>query len=439
VIAAEQYATRLVVPASQRMPTTRWGSHKDIAAKALRSSPAHNVPATLTKLEQAVKRATPLRQGRARRARAPARGRRNGAAGREPGRRSHRRRVAGPAGARPTRYPSIARPHGRAAPEGAGKAEQDELVIEAPSIHVHERLSTEAIVKAARRENAQITLFADPGLDRATQVEFYEHEMGWANRLILGDSLVVMTSLLERERMAGQAQLVYIDPPYGINYNSNFQARISDRSPKETNDGSLTREPEQIQAYRDTWELGLHSYLTYLRERLVAARELLADSGSVVVQIGPDNIHLVWTLMDEVFGRDNACPMITVVKTTGHDATLLPEICDCLIWYAKDRTQVKYRQLFEPRIDRSGAYRHVELPDAPRRAMTAEERAKPDSLPSGCQIFRYDNITSQGTSRAFEFEFQGRTFRPPPGSQWKIRREGMDGLARSGYRRDTLS
>jgi adenine-specific DNA-methyltransferase len=175
----------------------------------------------------------------------------------------------------------------------AGKAEQDELAVEAPSIHVHERLSTEAIMKAARRESAQISLFADPGLDRSTQVEFYEHEMGWANRLVLGDSLVVMASLLERERMAGQVQMIYIDPPYGINYNSNFQARMSDRAPKETDDTALTREPEQIQAYRDTWTLGIHSYLTYLRERLVAARDLLADGGSVFVQIGPDNAHLV--------------------------------------------------------------------------------------------------------------------------------------------------
>lgn len=128
----------------------------------------------------------------------------------------------------------------------AGKAEQEELAVEAPSIHVHERLSTEAIMKAAQRESPQIALFADPGLDRATQVEFYEHEMDWANRLILGDSLVVMTSLLERERMAGQVQVAYVDPPYGINYNSNFQARISDRAPRETDDAAITRETEQI-------------------------------------------------------------------------------------------------------------------------------------------------------------------------------------------------
>jgi adenine-specific DNA-methyltransferase len=168
-------------------------------------------------------------------------------------------------------------------------------------------------------------------------VEFYEHEMGWANRLILGDSLVAMTSLLERERMGGQAQLIYIDPPYGINFNSNFQARISNRAPKETDEASITREPEQIQAYRDTWQLGLHSYLTYLRERLVVARELLSESGSAVVQIGPDNLHLVRLLLDEVFGSANHCATITVTKTSQVTAALLPEVTDFLLWYAKDK------------------------------------------------------------------------------------------------------
>jgi adenine-specific DNA-methyltransferase len=183
----------------------------------------------------------------------------------------------------------------------AGKAEQDGLAVEAPSIHVHERLSTEAIIKAARRENAQIALFADPGFDRATQVEFYQHEMDWANRLILGDSLVVMTSLLERERMAGHVQTIYIDPPYGINYSSNFQPSVRSTNVK-NRDGDLTREPEQIQAYRDTWQLGVHSYLTYLRERLAAAKELLTDDGSVFVQIGDERVHLARQLLDEIFG-----------------------------------------------------------------------------------------------------------------------------------------
>lgn len=316
----------------------------------------------------------------------------------------------------------------------AGKAEQDELTVEAPSIHVHERLSTEAIMKATRRENAQIALFADPGLDRATQVEFYEHEMGWANRLILGDSLVAMTSLLERERMGGQAQLVYIDPPYGINFNSNFQARISNRAPKETDDSSVTREPEQIQAYRDTWQLGLHSYLTYLRDRLIAAREMLSDSGSVVVQIGPDNMHLVRSVLDEVMGPSNHCATITVVKTSQVTSALLPEICDHLIWYAKDKTQVVYNQLYERRaLDAvDGDYKHVEMPDGTRRPLTSEEFDAPAGvLAHGGRIYRQGDATSQGFSKTktVDFEFDGESFHPGANRHWLLRAGGMRGLA----------
>jgi adenine-specific DNA-methyltransferase len=315
----------------------------------------------------------------------------------------------------------------------AGKAEETELRVEAPSIHVHERLSTEAILKAARQENAQIALFADPGLDRATQVEFYEHEMGWANRLILGDSLVAMTSLLERERMAGQVQLVYIDPPYGINFNSNFQARISNRTPKETDDETVTREPEQIQAYRDTWQLGIHSYLTYLRERLVATRELLKDSGSIVVQIGPDNMHLVRVLLDEVFGPQNHCATITVAKTSQVTAALLPEVSDFLLWYARDKGQVAYNQLYEARADDAADddYKYAEMPDGTRRALTDDERTAPGLVTSrGGRIYRLDNATSQGYSatKTIDLEFEGDTFHPGNNRHWLLRPEGMRGL-----------
>lgn len=314
----------------------------------------------------------------------------------------------------------------------SGKAERTSFEVEAPSIHVHEYLSAERIIRAVQKEQPQLSFFESPDLDRSKQVEFYKHEMDWYNRLVLGDSLVVMTSLLERERLGGRVQMIYIDPPYGINYNSNFQARVRERSPKETQDETVTREPEQIQAYRDTWELGVHSYLTYLRDRLLLARELLSDNGSVFVQIGPDRLHLVRTLMDEVFGAQNACPVITVQKTSGHEARLLPEISDFLLWYAKDKPQVKYRQLFEERAERGAAYSNVELPDGVRRRMTPEERLDPSRLPSGSRIFRYDNITSQGSSRSLPFEFNGETFYPGRNLQWKIRREGMEGLAKAG-------
>lgn len=313
-----------------------------------------------------------------------------------------------------------------------GKADTDVFDVEAPSIHIHEALTTEAIVASAKRESAQPALFADPELERSEQVAFYQHEGKWRNRLILGDSLTVAASLLERERMAGSVQMIYIDPPYGINYNSNFQARISERSPKETADEAVTREPEQIQAYRDTWEKGIHSYLTYLRERLVAARELLADTGSVFVQIGPDNLHLVRTLLDEIFGPENACPFITVQKTSGHESALLPEVCDYLVWYAKARAQLKYRQLFERRQENPGGpYSQVELANGERRAMTPAEKADPARLPAGSRIFRYDNITSQGSSRSVDFEFEGSTYHPGVNKQWKIRVEGMEGLERA--------
>jgi len=223
----------------------------------------------------------------------------------------------------------------------AGKAERTSFDVDAVSIHVHERLSTEAIMATVKKEPPQLSMFSDPQLDRDKEIGFYQHEVGWANRLILGDSLVVMTSLLERERMGGQVQCIYVDPPYGINYNSNFQADIGNRSPRETDDGALTREPEQIQAYRDTWTLGVHSYLTYLRDRLLVARELLADEGSIFVQIGEENAHRVAMLLDEVFGAENRVASISAHKTAGSSARLLAVVADSVVWYAKNRAQVK--------------------------------------------------------------------------------------------------
>ncbi len=314
----------------------------------------------------------------------------------------------------------------------AGKDASESFEVEAPSIHVHEMLSTDAIIRAAKREDPQPALFGDPELDRSQAVEFYEHEMGWTNRLILGDSLHVMTSLVERERLAGQIQMIYIDPPYGINFNSNFQARISNRAPRETKDASMTREPEQIQAYRDTWELGIHSYLTYMYTRLTVSRDLLNESGSIFVQIGPDNLHLVRTLLDEIFGPENQCPFITVQKTSGHDSSLLPEVCDYLVWYARDKAaaESKFRHLFgdRPAPINDPDYRRVEMADGSRRNMTKEERANPGLLPADSRIFRYDQITSEGSSRRFDFEFRGESRQPPRNRQWAIREEGMKGL-----------
>lgn len=313
-----------------------------------------------------------------------------------------------------------------------GKAERSEVEVDAVSLHVHERMSTAAIVKSLRqREAVQLDLFADPQLDRTKEVEFYQHAVDWSNRLVLGDSLVVMTSLLERERLGSSVQVIYFDPPYGINYNSNFQARISVR-PQRENEHALTREPEQIQAYRDTWELGVHSYLTYLRDRLTISRELLADSGVIYVQIGPDRMHLVRMLLDEIYGANQHLATITVQKTSQVSSSLLPEVADFILMYAKDREsfQPKYRQLFEDRgldIVADGDYRFVEAPDGSRRTMTPDERSSPETVPDGYRIFRYSDATSQGysASKTVDLEVNGQTFHPGSNRHWLLRVEGM--------------
>jgi adenine-specific DNA-methyltransferase len=193
----------------------------------------------------------------------------------------------------------------------AGKAEREVVDVPAPSIHVHEELSAQKIIGSVRRQRLQQPLFDIEALDPGLAVEFYQHDLDWSNRIVLGDSLLAMTSLLDRERMAGQVQCVYMDPPYGIRYGSNFQPKISERIVKDGDDASLTREPEMIQAFRDTWELGVHSYLSYLRDRIHVARELLNNTGSLFVQIGPDRLHLVKALLDEVFGAENSVTTIT--------------------------------------------------------------------------------------------------------------------------------
>jgi adenine-specific DNA-methyltransferase len=318
----------------------------------------------------------------------------------------------------------------------AGKAERETVDVAAPSIHVHEELSAQKIVGSVRRQRLQQPLFDVEALDPASAVEFYEHDLDWSNRLILGDSLTVMASLLDRERLAGQVQCVYMDLPYGIRYGSNFQPSISDKVVKD-DDAHLTREPEMIQAFRDTWELGVHSYLSYLRDRLLVARELLNDSGSIFVQIGPDRLHLVKTLLDEVFGAENAVTTITMQKTSQVTSKLIPEVADFICWYAKEKTQVKFRHLYEDRRDEiagQGAYTRVELPDGTRRNMTAEEKSDLSLLPSGTRVFRYSDATSQGysASKTVDFEYDGVTFHPGANRHWLLRPEGMGRLAELG-------
>lgn len=321
----------------------------------------------------------------------------------------------------------------------AGRAERDQVQVPAPSIHVHEELSAEKIMESIRHRRMQQPLFDLAAMDPAKAVEFYQHDMAWSNRMILGDSLVVMSSLLDRERLGGKVQTIFIDPPYGISYRSNFQPNIGDLNVKD-NDASLTREPEMIQAYRDTWELGVHSYLSYLRDRLHVSRELLTDSGSVFVQIGEENLHLVRILLDEVFGADNFVSQIAFQTTSGAgspgELRNIPATCNYLVWYARDAEQLKYRQLYVGKrgVGEDPNYSLVALPDGTRRRMTRAEIANPETLPSGSRPYRLDNLTSQAVrenSGKFPVTVDGVNYLPGKGV-WKTGPEGMDRLLAAG-------
>jgi adenine-specific DNA-methyltransferase len=322
----------------------------------------------------------------------------------------------------------------------AGKAEHGSFEVDTVSLHIHERISAQAIVRAVKREDTQRSLFAETQLDPSKEVDFYAHEVGWANRLVLGDSLLVMSSLLEREQMAGKVQCVYVDPPYGVKFNSNFQPSISRRDVKDGDDASLTREPEQIQAYRDTWQLGIHSYLTYLRDRLLLARELLTESGSIFVQISDENVHHVRELMDEVFGTENSAGQIVVQKTGGLGTSGLKVVADYLLWYAKDKPTLKYRQLLrEKRVgvgDGSGArYDQVESSDGKiRRPLTSHEREDPTSIRAGWRAFQLTALISGAyrENTTVPYEFQGETYHPGQNSCWKTTTDGLDRLAACG-------
>ena len=316
----------------------------------------------------------------------------------------------------------------------AGKAERSEVDVPAPSIHVHEELSAQKIVGSVRRQRLQQPLFDVDALDPDKAVEFYQHDMNWSNRMILGDSLTVMSSLLERERMAGTVQCVFMDPPYGIKYQSNFQPGIGNRSVTDGKDDDLTREPEMIQAYRDTWELGVHSYLTYLRDRFEAARELLTDSGSIFVQIGDENVHRVRALLDEVFGAGNFVAQIPFVKTSGKGGLLLDTVNDYLIWFARDKASIKYNQLFVQRSDKSLAsgYTWVEETDGTRRRLTTSELR--GETPFDGRRFMTSSLVSSsgGENSAFQFELEGKQYTPSKNTYWKSNREGLTALSQAG-------
>ncbi|MDP9367977.1 MAG: site-specific DNA-methyltransferase [Chloroflexota bacterium] len=327
----------------------------------------------------------------------------------------------------------------------AGKDEQDteDLAVPSVPIYVQEKILPQALIEDLRRQSRQeaerqANLFADfDDVPFEDLVEFYRHEQNWANRLILGDALLVMTSLAEKEGLKGKVQTLYLDPPYGIKFGSNWQVSTRKRDVKDGKAEDLTRQPEQVRAFRDTWELGIHSYLAYLRDRLVAARELLTESGSIFVQIGDENVHLVRALLDEVFGSDNFCSMIQFQKTSGAGSLaggtdVLASVMDYIIWYAKDAAAVKYRPLYTRRplaVGNLGAYTWIEMQDGKRRRMTPEEKSNLDVLPSRATVFRADNLTSQsGVEKTrFPVHFAGRELRPNKGV-WKTSESGMQNL-----------
>ncbi len=311
----------------------------------------------------------------------------------------------------------------------AGKAEHTSFEVPTRSLHVHERIDPKTIIEAVRKRNGQQQpgLFdsLDENLPLREAIEFYKHAHNWSNRLIAGDSLLIMNSLLEKEGLSGKVQMIYIDPPYGIKYGSNFQPFVNKRDVKDGKDEDLTAEPEMIKAFRDTWELGIHSYLTYLRDRLLLAKELLTESGSCFVQISDENIHFVRNLMDEIFDKNNFCGIIPFRKTGGLKSNLLDSIFDFLLWYAKDRKMVKYRQPFIEKIPGQPgamAYRYVVMNgklievDPLRHDISKEP------------ICTHGDMTSQGNP-VTEYIFNGETFF----GGWKTTNpEGLDTLARAG-------
>lgn len=325
-----------------------------------------------------------------------------------------------------------------------GKDEQDQkdLAVPAVPIYIQEKIAPQALIENLRQERSRakppMPLFADfNGIEFEKMVEFYHHSQNWSNRMILGDSLLVMNSLAEKEGLKAKVQMIYIDPPYGIKFGSNWQVSTRKREVKDAKAEDTTRQPEQIKAFRDTWKLGIHSYLPYLRDRLVIARELLTDSGSVFVQIGDENVHLVRAVMDEVFGSENFLSLISFATTGGFETLYLSRLGDYLIWYAKQKEHLKYRPLFvakEPKASGGWAFNYIQTKEGLRRPLTTEERRGEIAIPPGARPYMLDNLVSQGASQTgtFDFDFQGKSYNPGSRSHWKTRQEGLLQLANAG-------
>jgi adenine-specific DNA-methyltransferase len=327
--------------------------------------------------------------------------------------------------------------------------DDESLHVDIRSLYRHEHIAPETLIKGLYRLVVEKTanqdeLFAvnelfgnaigHEELDKVS--DYYTHSDGWTNRLIQGDSLLVMTSLLEREGMTGQVQCIYLDPPYGIKYGSNWQIKLNNRTVKDGDDESLSGQPEQVKAFRDTWELGIHSYLTYLRERLIVARELLHESGSCFVQISDENVHLVRNLMDEVFGSENFVSIIPFrKKTMPLGAKHLESICDYLLWYGRDIEKLKFRNLYQPMaVEGDTHWNCVEFADGTRRKMTKEEINNHKLLPVGSTPYQLVSLYPAGLNQTglFTFRFGEKDYRPPEGNSWFTHEDGMKRLAEAG-------
>lgn len=325
-----------------------------------------------------------------------------------------------------------------------GKDERNasELVVRNPQLYIQERIHPKALIddlmqlsRSRQDDDPQPDLFADfNGLPHAeAKTEFYAHEAHWTNRMILGDSLQVMASLAEREGLRGQVQCIYVDPPYGIRFNSNFQWSTTSRTVQDGKREHITREPEQVKAFRDTWQDGIHSYLTYLRDRFVLARELLADTGSIFVQIGDENVHRVRAVMDEVFGDKAFVSLITCRTSSGTtQQRSVKRVSDYIIWYAKDIERMKFRRLLQSKRVDTQTYNQLELKDGSRRAMTAAEKKDPSLCPDGSRPYRKLPLHSMASGDHAPRRLFKALWRIPPMRSWRYAPEGFENLAKAG-------
>lgn len=323
-----------------------------------------------------------------------------------------------------------------------GKDEQDrqDLAVPTVPIYIQEKVAPKVIIENLLREKdrkastPQPSLFADfNGIEFEKLVDFYKHEQNWSNRLILGDSLLVMNSLAEKEGLKGKVQMIYVDPPYGIRFASNWQVSTRKRDVKDGSIEDATRQPEQIKAFRDTWVKGIHSYLFYLRDRLIVSRDLLTETGSIFIQIGSENVHLVRCLLDEVFGSENACAEIIFRKSGAQTTDIMPTINDFILWYAKDRSMLKSRPLFLPKtlgIEET-EFRQLLLPNGDYRGLSKAELEGDTQLPVGSIVFKSTDLHSRSGSETTRqpFEFKGETYAPRGNAGWRTNTEGLKKLA----------